>query len=149
MPLLVDREVQAVVDEFDFVDFAEYLESDDSFQKNTRAVRANGDDNLQILLAHANRFDAIALEFPILRDGRAFSIARELRVNGFEGQIRAVGETSRDKLSFLERCGFNAVELDDAAFKREHLEAYTEISVKYQAAVDQPYPIYRQTGVTA
>lgn len=149
MPLLVDREIQAVVDEFDFVDFAEYLESDDSFQENTRAVRANGDDNLQILLAHANRFDAIALEFPILRDGRAFSIARELRVNGFEGQIRAVGETSRDKLSFLERCGFNAVELDDAEFKREHLEAYTEISVKYQAAVDQPYPIYRQTGVTA
>ena len=149
MPLLVDREVQVVVDEFEFVDFAEYVESNDSIQANTRAVRANGDDDLETLLAHANRFDAIALEFPILRDGRAFSIARELRVKGFKGQIRAVGETSRDKLSFLERCGFNAVELDDAAFKREHLEAYTEISVKYQAAVDQPYPIYRQTGVTA
>lgn len=149
MPLLVNREIWEVDNYAEPIAFGEYLELDAGAQGVIRAIRANGDDPLDLLLLHASRFDLITLEFPILRDGRSFSIARELRVAGFSGQIRAVGETSRDKLQFLERCGFDAVELDDELFRREHLEAYTEISVQYQGAVDQPLPIYRQQETTA
>lgn len=149
MPLLVDREVKAHSLGDSFLSFADYLELSSQEQSGIKEVRANGDDSLELLLEHAAQFEVIALEFPVLRDGRGFSIARELRVAGYTGQVRAVGQVSRDKLNFLERCGFDAVELDDAHFKREHLEAYTEISVQYQGAVDQPLPIYRQQGVTA
>lgn len=146
MPLLVNREVSSELGQLPTTPFGDYLEMDAQARASVRAIRASGEDSLEQLLEHINQFDLIALEFPVLRDGRAFSFARAIRGAGFKGQIRAVGETSRDKLSFLERCGFDAVELDDSQFKREHLEAYTEISVRYQAAADQPLPIYRQTG---
>ena len=149
MPLLVNRELCEVDSYIEPISFSEYLELDPGAQTPIKAVSANGEAPLDLLLSHASRFELIALEFPLLRDGRSFSIARELRVSGFTGQIRAVGQTSRDKLQFLERCGFDAVELDDELFRREHLEAYTEISVQYQAAVDQPLPIYRQQEATA
>ena len=149
MPLLVNREIHPIDSQPEPLAFSEYLELDAAAQAAINAIRASGEDPLDQLLLHASRFDMIALEFPILRDGRSFSIARELRVAGFSGQIRAVGETSRDKLQFLERCGFDAVELDDELFRREHLEAYAEISVQYQGAVDQPLPIYRQQEATA
>ncbi len=149
MPLLVNREIRGVDSYAGPIAFSEYLELDDAAQASIKSIRANGEDSLDQLLLHSSRFDLIALEFPIIRDGRSFSIARELRVAGFGGQIRAVGETSRDKLQFLERCGFDAVELDDEHFRREFLEAYTEISVQYQGAVDQPLPIYRQQETTA
>jgi len=149
MPLLVNREIHSIDGHAEPLAFSEYLELDAAAQASIKAIRANGEDPVDQLLLLASRFEMIALEFPILRDGRSFSIARELRVTGFSGQIRAVGETSRDKLQFLERCGFDAVELDDELFRREHLEAYTEISVQYQGAVDQPLPIYRQQEATA
>lgn len=149
MPLLINREIQPEQTGVSLIPFAEYLLLEPQAQAQVRAVQANGDDALELLLEHAGRFELIALELPVLRDGRPFSIARELRVSGYRGQIRAVGATSRDKLIFLERCGFDAVELDDSHFKREDLEAYTEISVKYQGAVDQPLPIYRQQGAQA
>lgn len=144
MPLLVDREVSMEQDAFQFIPFGEYLELTDTEKAEANAVLVNGDDSLEQLLLVATTFDAIAVEFPVVRDGRGFSFARELRVAGFTGQIRAVGQTSRDKLALFERCGINAVEIEDDAFKPEYLNAYTEISVRYQGAVDDPRPIYRQ-----
>lgn len=144
MPLLVDREVSVEQDSIQFIPFREYLELSEGERAKTRAVLVNGDDSIEQLLVAATTFDAIAVEFPVVRDGRGFSIARELRVAGFTGQIRAVGETSRDKLALFERCGINAVEIKDDSFKPEYLNAYTEMSVRYQGAVDDPRPIYRQ-----
>jgi uncharacterized protein (DUF934 family) len=144
MPLLVNRELWLSDDVYHFVPFSEYLELSEAEQLLVDAVQVNGDAPLEQLLHLADRFEAIAVEFPVLRDGRGFSFARELRVSGFTGQIRAIGETSRDKLALLERCGFDAVELAADKFKREYLSAYTEMSVRYQGAVDDPRPIYRQ-----
>lgn len=144
MPLLIDRQVSLEQDDYQFIPLSEYLELSQSEQSKVSAVQVNGDDSLEQLLLLAPQFEAIAVEFPVVRDGRGFSFARELRVAGFSGQIRAVGATSRDKLALLERCGFNAVAIDDEAFKPEYLSAYTEISVRYQGAVDDPRPIYRQ-----
>lgn len=144
MPLLIDRQISLGQEDFRFIPFGEYLELGEDDQVKVNAVQVSGDDPLEQLLPLAEQFAAIAVEFPVLRDGRGFSIARELRIAGFSGQIRAVGETSRDKLALLERCGFNAVYLKDESFKPEHLNAYTEMSVRYQGAVDDPRPIYRQ-----
>lgn len=51
----------------------------------------------------------IALDFPQWRDGRAYSSARILREQGFEGDIRAVGDLTVDQLVFLKRSGFSSV----------------------------------------
>ncbi|MFA5122989.1 DUF934 domain-containing protein [Zavarzinia sp.] len=60
------------------------------------------------------RFSVIALEFPIFRDGRAYSHATQLRQRfGFEGEIRAVGDVLWDQLLNMIRCGIDAFEVDD------------------------------------
>src|SRR5580692_4741657 len=57
-------------------------------------------------------FDAVALiaiDFPVFRDGRGYSIARLLRERyGYSGEIRAIGDVLRDQLTFMFRCGFDA-----------------------------------------
>jgi uncharacterized protein (DUF934 family) len=59
-------------------------------------------------------FSLIALEFPKFSDGRPYSTARLLRERfGFAGELRAVGHVLQDQFLFMERCGFDAFEVED------------------------------------
>lgn len=80
--------------------------------------------------------DLVAIDFPIYRDGRAFSIARILRRKGFDGELRAVGNVLRDQLFFMERCGFDTYELEDGKSLENALEAFREFGVTYQDAIE-------------
>ena len=64
--------------------------------------------------------------------------------HAYRGELRAVGWVLRDQLQYLERCGFNAFELKPGKPLESALEAFGELSVTYQAAVDDPRPIYRR-----
>ena len=60
------------------------------------------------------RFPVIAVSFPKYADGRGFSIARLLRDrDGYEGEIRAVGEYFVDQMPYLRRVGFDAFAISD------------------------------------
>jgi uncharacterized protein (DUF934 family) len=83
------------------------------------------------------RLSLVALVFPVFRDGRAYTQARQLREElGFKGEVRATGDVLRDQLLFMHRAGFDAYEIrkdaDAAAFER----ALSEISVVYQPSSD-------------
>lgn len=127
-----------------FEQFLQLRETDPAKVALVKAIVVSGVNDHRAVLAAAHQFDLIMVEFPVLRDGRGFSLARWLRADGFSGEIRAIGETSRDKLALLERCGFDSVALEDAMFKPEYLNAYTEISVRYQGSADDNRPIYKQ-----
>ena len=91
------------------------------------------------------RLALIAIEFPRFSEGRGYSIARLLRDrHKFAGEIRAVGWVLRDQLFYMERCGFTAFELKPGKPLESALEAFGELSGTYQAAVDDPRPIYRR-----
>ena len=91
------------------------------------------------------RLALIAIEFPRFSDGRGFSVARQLRDrHGFAGELRAVGWVLRDQLFYMERCGFNAFELKPGKPLESALEAFGEFTATYQAAVDDPRPLYRR-----
>ena len=63
-------------------------------------IRLKSDQLAARIAADLGRFALVALEFPIFRDGRAFSTARELRERyGFTGDIRAVGHVLPDSTS--------------------------------------------------
>jgi len=75
-------------------------------------VRLAAAENPEVLKDDLANIDAIALEFPIFRDGRAFSWARMLRERfAYQGEIRAVGHFLYDQLAFLMRVGFDAFEV--------------------------------------
>lgn len=80
-------------------------------------------------LAH---MQLVVVEFLTFRDGRGLSLARLLRRAGFTGQLRAAGEVARDRLAYMEQCGFNAFDIPDERFQTADLAAFTEFSVSYQ-----------------
>ena len=82
-------------------------------------------------------FAVVALEFPVFRDGRAYSYARLLRERyDYQGELRAVGDVLLEQLHFMHRVGFNSfqIESDDAA--RAWEVAAADISVWYQPTAD-------------
>jgi uncharacterized protein (DUF934 family) len=81
----------------------------------------------------------VALEFPVFRDGRAYTQARLLRErHGFKGEIRATGDVLRDQFLFMVRAGFDAFEVKKDADAEAFAKATGEFTVRYQPAADGP-----------
>ena len=93
-------------------------------------------------LAGASR---VEVNFPKFGDGRGFSIGRLLRErHGYKGELRAVGQITRDHLFFLEGCGFDAFELREGEDAAEAIAAFGDFSESYQATVTRPLPLFRR-----
>lgn len=61
----------------------------------------------------------IRIPFPSFADGRGFSLAKQLRQQGYEGRLRAVGHVIADQYGFARVCGFDEVEIDDDLASRQ------------------------------
>jgi uncharacterized protein (DUF934 family) len=119
------------------------------FQENRQAlagrnaalgVRLPNDREVAEIADDLPRLDAVVLEFPAFKDGRAYSQARLLRQrHGYTGEIRATGEVLQDQAIFLVRCGFDAFQVDDHTAERWQA-ALRRISVVYQPASDDSTP---------
>ncbi len=157
MPLLINREVVAdnwtLINEETLdqagdiiVPLALYSENRDALdnREGQLAIQVNGDDDLDELLSNLDKFPLIAVDFPAFRDGRGFSIARLLVRAGYKGEIRATGDVGRDRIAYMERCGFTAIQISDEIYKDEMLSAFTEVSNYYQSATDSNRAVYHQ-----
>lgn len=72
-------------------------------------------------------FDNVAMiriPFPSFADGRGFSLAKQLRMLGYEGRLRAVGHIIADQYGFARTCGFDEVEIDEDLAKRQPEEQW-------------------------
>ncbi len=100
-------------------------------------IRLRADQPPAQIAMDLDRFQVIALEFPIFGDGRAYSYARLLRERyGYRGELRAVGNVLRDQALFMRRCGFDAFEVAEGTGIEGWREALGEISVFYQPTED-------------
>ena len=61
----------------------------------------------------------IRIGFPAFSDGRAFTIARRLRMLGFTGILRANGPVIADQFPMARRVGFDEVEIPDELAARQ------------------------------
>jgi uncharacterized protein (DUF934 family) len=108
-------------------------------------IRMKSDQPPALIEDDVHRFDLIALEFPTLQDGRAFSYARLLRQrHKFKGELRAVGDVYKDQLFFMQRCGFNSFELPAGRDPDNALGALKTFSVVYAPAADDAKPAYQR-----
>jgi uncharacterized protein (DUF934 family) len=108
-------------------------------------IRMKSDQPPTLIADDVHRFDLIALEFPTLGDGRAYSYARLLRDrHKFKGEIRAVGDVYKDQLFFMQRCGFSSFELPPGRDPENALGALRSYSVVYAPASDGAKPAYQQ-----
>lgn len=89
----------------------------------------------------------IAIDFPKFSDGRGYSSARLLRDRlEYQGELRAVGDVLRDQLFYMLRCGIDSFALKAGKDIEGALEAFKEFSVTYQAAADDPRPLFRRVA---
>ena len=89
----------------------------------------------------------VEVEFPKFSDGRGFSIARLLRErHGYKGELRAVGQITRDHLYAMAQVGFDAFELRDGEDGEAALAAFDDFSDNYQATFARPQPLFRRRG---
>jgi uncharacterized protein (DUF934 family) len=61
----------------------------------------------------------IRVDFPSPADGRGFTIARQLRLRGFTGRLRARGHLISDQYAMARRSGFDEVEICAALAARQ------------------------------
>jgi len=108
-------------------------------------VQLNGSDDVNELSEHLNKLKIIAIHFDAFADGRSFSQARILSdQQDFEGEIRAVGKFMQDQLFYLKRCGVNSFLLPDETDLASALTSLEDFSDSYQAASDEPQPLFRR-----
>jgi uncharacterized protein (DUF934 family) len=102
------------------------------------AVRLAANENPEVLKNDLPEIEAIALEFPVFKDGRSFSWARMLRERfGYKGEIRAVGHFLYDQLAFLVRVCFDAFEVRQDFRIEDFNRAMGEMTYVYQPSVDR------------
>ena len=93
------------------------------------------------------RLPLIAIDFPKFGDGRGYTNARLLRERlAYRGELRAVGEVLRDQLFYMHRCGIDSFALKAGKDIEGALSAFDDFSVAYQAAADDPRPLFRRVA---
>jgi len=83
------------------------------------AVDLTHTDNPETLRSALPDLNLIRIVFPAFNDGRAFTIARRLRMMGYKGTLRALGPVIADQYTMLRRVGFDEVEIPDDLAQRQ------------------------------
>ncbi|MBA1187639.1 DUF934 domain-containing protein [Pseudomonas entomophila] len=105
----------------------------------------DSDEQAEEIGDDARHFQVIALNFPAFTDGRSYSNARLLRDRyQYKGELRAIGDVLRDQLFYMARCGFDAFAIRADKDPEAALEGLKDFSVTYQAAADEPLPLFRR-----
>ena len=129
------------------VPLALWLEHSHALKARDRGlgVWLDSDEEVESIADDLQQFQVIALNFPVFSDGRNYSNARLLRDRyQYQGEVRAIGDVLRDQLFFMQRCGFDAFALRADRNADEALESLKDFSNTYQAATDQPLPLFRR-----
>jgi uncharacterized protein (DUF934 family) len=100
-------------------------------------IQLKAPENPELLGDDIPRFSVIVLEFPVFRDGRAFSWARILRERlNFTGEIRATGHFLYDQIAYMRRVGFDAWNVAEGFTLEQFNRALGEITNVYQPSAD-------------
>ena len=115
-------------------------------QRNGRlGVRVEPEDDVNEVAKVLSKVSLIAINFPKFGDGRGYTKARLLRERfGFKGELRAIGEVLADQLQYMLRCGFDSFGLAEGKDVAAAIRAMDDFTVTYQAATDDPRPLYRR-----
>ncbi|MEQ9693570.1 DUF934 domain-containing protein [Shimia sp. SDUM112013] len=86
---------------------------------NTVSLDVASDTDPADLIPRLAGVEMVRVDFPSFADGRGFTIARQLRLAGYKGRLRAKGHVISDQYAMARRCGFDEVEIDDDLAARQ------------------------------
>ncbi len=88
------------------------------------ALDLGPDAQVESLAGKLTEVVLIRVAFPSFADGRGFSIARQLRLMGYNGRLRAAGHVIADQYAMARRSGFDEVEIGDDLAARQPEEQW-------------------------
>jgi uncharacterized protein (DUF934 family) len=110
-----------------------------------RGVWLAPDEVAQDIAVDLSNLQVVAIDFPQFADGRGYSTAALLRGRfGWRGELRAIGDVLKDQLFYLSRVGFDAYAVREGKDLEDAAKALNDFSETYQAAVDEPLPLFRR-----
>jgi uncharacterized protein (DUF934 family) len=110
-------------------------------------VRLESHEEVEALAYDLPQLAVVALAFPKFGDGRAYSYARILRERfGFRGEVRAVGDVTREQAGNMARCGFDAFEPADGSTLEDWQGASQRFRHVYQRASDGRPAAFAERG---
>ncbi len=83
------------------------------------ALDLASDTDPAVLAGRVDGVDLIRIDFPSFADGRGFTLARRLRLMGFNGRLRAHGHVIADQYAMVRRAGFDEVEIPPDLARRQ------------------------------
>ncbi len=90
-----------------------------------RRVDLCADTDPAQLAQHVAGADLVTIGFASFTDGRGFTLARLLRLQGFAGRLRACGALLPDQFPLARRAGFDEVEIDASRAARQPENQWT------------------------
>jgi uncharacterized protein (DUF934 family) len=121
------------------------LSSNDMATPEALGVRMTPSDDILGIATALPQLQLVVLMMQPFTDGRSFSQARNLRESlGYTGEIRVCGDFLRDQMFYLHRLGVNSFQFAENTNLNDRLKAFSEFSEVYQAAQDEPTPLYRR-----
>ncbi len=90
-------------------------------------IEIDGSANVKNIISKALKADLIVINFSIFSDGRGFSLARQLREQGYDKIIRAKGHLLADQYPLALRCGFNEIEISQTQANRQPEQQWIEV----------------------
>ena len=116
------------------VSFARLLKEWEQISKRQGklGVKLGNVDRAEALSTFLPRLQLIVLPFPAFNDGRAYSLARQLRQMGYRGELRATGNVLPDQLQFMLQVGFDTFEIGERFPLAAWQQASKPMSLAYQ-----------------
>lgn len=111
------------------------------------------DDELDLLLAATkdkartllHALDLIVLYMPAFADGRSFSQAKYLRLQGYTGEIRVAGAYGRDQIAYLLRSGVDSFSISDDELSDDITTAFLALPSAYSGNDVNALPLFKST----
>jgi uncharacterized protein (DUF934 family) len=105
-------------------------------------VKLANTDKVEALSPYLSKLGIIILSFPAFTDGRAYSLARGLRLDGYRGELRAEGNLLPDQLQYMRQVGFDSFQVSDRFPLQSWQAASHQMSLAYQRG------LFRQANET-
>lgn len=103
------------------------------------------DDSPEVNDYPLDQLNTIFIEFAGFNDGRGYSFAALLRRQGFQGELRAIGDVFKDVLNYMKRAGFDTFVVKEGKDIQEAAAGLNDFKNPYQASTAVSQAQY-QTG---
>ena len=105
---------------------------DISARKLRCGLRLVNSDKVEQVAQFMDKLVLIILPFPAFGDGRSYSLARQLRLDGYKGELRAEGNVLPDQLQLMGQVGFDSFAVSDRFSLAVWQAAPQQMSLAYQ-----------------